>query len=78
MDRLQETLDTRALAKKPKSLIKKLRELPYEGEILVSPGDLVEPHTVVARINYVPGRLVRHDAAQEIAVNPKDLENISP
>lgn len=74
MDRLQETLDTYALAKKPKSLIKKLRELPYEGEILVSPGDLVEPHTVVARINYVPGRLVRHDVAQEIAVNPKDME----
>jgi len=71
---LQGYSDSRALAKRQKSLIKKLRKLPYKGEILVSPGDLVEPDTVVARINYVPGRLVKHNAAQEIAVSPQDLE----
>ena len=56
--------------------ISRRRYLPYLGDVLVRPGDAVEPNTPVARLGYLPGRLVRVRAAAELNVPPAILPSL--
>lgn len=52
--------------------VRKVRRLPLKGEVLVQAGELVEPHTVVAR-TYVPGRPHLINVANLLNLEPSDL-----
>jgi hypothetical protein len=49
------------------------RQIPSSARILVSRGDRVEADTVVARVEALPGRMARVNAASTIGVEPRDL-----
>ena len=54
--------------------IKRIRRLPYPGQIDVQVGEWVEEEQTVARLDYIPGRLQKFDAAKQIAVAPSELQ----
>ncbi|NLY53294.1 MAG: hypothetical protein GX060_01500 [Firmicutes bacterium] len=55
--------------------IQKTRRLPMPGEILVKPGDKVEPETIVAKISLKPGIPWVIPVARQLGVEPYRLEN---
>ncbi|MCL2497590.1 MAG: hypothetical protein FWF06_03135 [Symbiobacteriaceae bacterium] len=48
--------------------ITKLRTLPAPGTILVNPGDLVAPGSIIANLEYVPGALQRVEVARALGL----------
>lgn len=57
---------------KPESLTY-FRQIPASASILVAVGDRVQADTVVAKIEALPGRMARVNAASTIGVEPRDL-----
>ncbi|MDI6822930.1 MAG: hypothetical protein QME87_00965 [Bacillota bacterium] len=55
------------------TLIRRERRLPFPGEVLVDPGQVVEPHTVVARTTLVPGMPHVVEVARELGVEPGEV-----
>ncbi len=49
------------------------RQIPAEPRILVRSGERVEPDTVVAKIEALPGRMGKVDAASTLGIHPTDL-----
>lgn len=56
-------------------IVQRTRRLPIKGEVLVKEGDAVTPDTVVARA-MLPGILQTIKVADELGVEPKDVEDI--
>jgi hypothetical protein len=54
--------------------IEKLRRLPLKGSVLVGIGDLVEPHTVVARTE-LPGPMQTIKLAEQMGVEASELRS---
>ena len=54
--------------------MKRFRQIPASGRILVDEGDPVQPDTVVAKIETLPGRLMKVNAAAAVGVEPRDLK----
>ncbi len=54
--------------------VKRTRSIPTTGQILVSTGQTVTPETVIARVETLPGRVLRTDAAGSLGVDPKTLD----
>lgn len=54
-------------------LLTYFRQIPSSARILVARGDHVEPDTVVAKIEALPGRMVRVNAASTIGLEPRHL-----
>jgi hypothetical protein len=55
--------------------IDRLRLLPYSGQVIVEENDWVTEEQVVARIDYMPGRMMRHDVAPKLRVDGKALRD---
>lgn len=55
------------------TLIRRERRLPFPGEVLVELGQVVEPHTVVARTNLTPGMPYVVEVARELGVEPREV-----
>ena len=53
--------------------LERTRLLPYRGEVLVAAGDLVEPWTPVAKIGYLPGKMIRVDIASNLMMPPERI-----
>lgn len=56
-------------------IVRKVRRLPLKGQVLVKEGDLVEPHTVVARTE-LPGLLQAIKVAEKLNVEPKEVMDL--
>jgi hypothetical protein len=56
-------------------LLTNFRQVPASSRILVSCGDRVEADTVVAKIESLPGRVVRVNASSTLGIDPLDLPN---
>ncbi len=56
-------------------IVRKVRRLPLKGQVLVNEGDLVEPHTVVARTE-LPGLLQAIKVAEKLNVEPKEVMDL--
>lgn len=56
-------------------VVQKVRRLPLKGEVLVSVGQAVEPHTVVARTE-LPGILQSIKVAEKLGVEPKEVKDL--
>lgn len=57
------------------ALIRKERRLPLKGQVLVSPGDLVEAETVVAKAE-LPGTARTIKAAEVLGIEPSELPGV--
>ena len=55
--------------------IQKTRRLPLKGQVLVAPGDHVEPSTPVARTE-IPGNAQMVRAAQILGIEPREIERV--
>jgi len=66
------TAYTPGLAISADAVVRKQRRLPLPGEILVRPGQPVEPHTPVARAE-LPGELVTVRCSEELGIEPAEL-----
>lgn len=56
-------------------VVQKTRRLPLKGEVLVTEGQLVEPHTVIARTE-LPGILQSVKVAEKLGVEPKEVKGL--
>jgi putative ubiquitin-RnfH superfamily antitoxin RatB of RatAB toxin-antitoxin module len=56
-------------------VVQKIRRLPLKGEVLVTEGQLVEPHTVIARTE-LPGILQSVKVAEKLGVEPKEVKDL--
>lgn len=54
-------------------VLRYFRQIPASARILVATGDHVEADTVVAKIEALPGRVVRVNAASTIGIRPREL-----
>lgn len=54
--------------------VKRLRQVPLTGRILVKEGHAVEPDSVVARVETLPGRVLKANAAGALGVEPGTLD----
>lgn len=55
-------------------VVRRIRRLPIKGEVLVKPGDPVEPEQVVARA-MLPGVLQTIKLSEKLGVEPKDVQS---
>ncbi|HSL93549.1 MAG TPA: hypothetical protein VK905_02980, partial [Bacillota bacterium] len=55
--------------------IDRARLLPYSGQVTVKEGDWVTEEQVVARIDYMPGRMMRHTVAPKLRIDGKALRD---
>lgn len=56
-------------------VVQRTRRLPIKGDVLVKVGDAVEPETVIARA-MLPGALQTIKVAEELGIEPRDVENL--
>lgn len=54
-------------------MIERVRQLPYNGEIVVKIGDWVDETQVVAKIDYIPGSMRRVDVGRPLGVSAQAL-----
>lgn len=64
---------TPGLAVTPDTIVRRVRRLPIKGEVVVAPGDGVEPDDVVARA-MLPGALQTIKLAEKLGVEAKEVE----
>lgn len=55
------------------TLIRKTRRLPIKGEVLITAGQNVEPHTILARTE-LPGPVTTLRVAEQLGVEPAELK----
>lgn len=63
---------TPGLTVSPYTTVLKKRILPLKGEVVVAVGDLVDPHTVVARTD-LPGKVHSKNVASDLGLPPADV-----
>ncbi|MER3414004.1 MAG: hypothetical protein C4341_07175 [Armatimonadota bacterium] len=56
-------------------VVQKTRRLPLKGEVLVTKGQIVEPHTVIARTE-LPGILQSIKVSQKLGVEAKEVKDL--
>jgi len=66
------TAYTPGLKVSPATVVRKTRRLPLRGEVVVQPGDTLEPATVVAR-TAIPGILRTVRASERLGVDPDEM-----
>lgn len=69
------TAYTPGLRVSPRTTIEKLRRLPLKGDVLVKEGDIVSPHTVVARTE-LPGLMQTIKVAERMGVEASDVPGL--
>ena len=63
---------TSGLRVSPRTVVRKTRRLPLQGQVLVQVGDRVRPDTVVAE-TYLPGPVHNVNVANALAIAPEDV-----
>ena len=69
------TAYTPGLRVSPSTLVRKERRLPLKGHVLVKLGDMVEPHTVVARTE-LPGTMATVKVVEQLGLEASDLKDV--
>lgn len=57
----------------PAELIERVRRLPYHGQIDVAVGDVVTETQTIGHLDYVPGNMLRVEAAGLLGIEPSQL-----